>query len=101
LRRRRRHKPERYSQAVEIDPHFGQAWNNLGTLLSEMGKTDEAITAFRRALSADPDDARAHYNLADTLTEAGRGEEAAVHWREYLNSDRDSEWATYARRQLS
>ena len=48
---------ERYSQAAEIDPEFSDAWNNLGTLLVELGRPDDACVAFGRALKADPEDA--------------------------------------------
>ena len=32
-----------------------------------MGKTDEAITHYRRALRLNPDNAIAHYNLGNAL----------------------------------
>jgi tetratricopeptide (TPR) repeat protein len=60
---------ESCSQAVEIEPDFADAWNNLGTLLIELGRPDDACASFRRALAADPAAAGAHYNLADTLDE--------------------------------
>lgn len=91
---------ERYAQATEIDPDYGDAWNNLGVVLGRLGRRDEAVPAFRRALALDPLDARAHYNLADTLDELGRPAEAAEHWRAYLKQDTASRWAAYARTRL-
>ena len=40
-------------RATEEDSSFPPAWNNLGVVLMEMGKTPEASEAFRRAYAAD------------------------------------------------
>ena len=37
------HALERYAQAVEINPQFADAWNNMGTLLVELGKAVRGI----------------------------------------------------------
>ena len=92
---------ERYWQAVEVEPRFGDAWNNLGTVLAEAGERDAACAAFRRALSVNTDDARAHYNLADTLDEMGLSHEAMTHWKAFLRYDTTSAWASHARSRLT
>ena len=40
-------------RAVEEDPTFPPAWNNLGVVLMERGKMGEAAEVFRRAYAAD------------------------------------------------
>ncbi|WP_322889865.1 MULTISPECIES: tetratricopeptide repeat protein [unclassified Yoonia] len=40
-------------RAVEEDPTFPPAWNNLGVILMERGQVGEASEAFRRAYAAD------------------------------------------------
>jgi tetratricopeptide (TPR) repeat protein len=40
-------------RAVEEDPTFPPAWNNLGVVLMERGQVGEASEAFRRAFAAD------------------------------------------------
>lgn len=40
-------------RAVEEDPEFAAAWNNLGVILMERGKTAEASQVFRRAFATD------------------------------------------------
>ena len=41
---------EHYEKAVSLRPRFSEAYNNLGTLLLDMGRYDEAIVAFNTAL---------------------------------------------------
>lgn len=40
-------------RATEEAPEFAPAWNNLGVILMERGKTGEASEAFRRAFATD------------------------------------------------
>lgn len=40
-------------RAVEEDPDWPEAWNNLGVLLMETGETSEAIQIFRKAYALD------------------------------------------------
>ena len=40
-------------RAVEADDEFPAAWNNLGVVLMERGKTAEAEQVFRRAYALD------------------------------------------------
>ncbi len=40
-------------RATREDPSFPPAWNNLGVILMERGKTAEASEVFRRAFAAD------------------------------------------------
>ncbi len=59
---------ERYlRRAVEMDPAFSPAWNNLGVILMEQGKTAEAAETFRRAFATDSgnsDEIRENLRLA-------------------------------------
>jgi len=40
-------------RAVEEEPEWPEAWNNLGVLLMEQGETAEAVQIFRRAFALD------------------------------------------------
>ena len=46
---------ESYRRAIEIDPKFAEAQNNLGKLLLLLGEMDEAVSAMVRAKRIDPD----------------------------------------------
>ncbi len=50
-------------KAVELDPSFGQAHNNLGALLANQGRLDEAHSCFQNALRHDPGNEKARLNL--------------------------------------
>jgi predicted TPR repeat methyltransferase len=43
-------------QATELVPNFASAWFTLGKIRQQLGESDTAIAAFRRARNADPDD---------------------------------------------
>jgi predicted TPR repeat methyltransferase len=43
-------------QATELAPNFASAWFTLGEIRAQLGETDQAIEALRRARDADPDD---------------------------------------------
>jgi predicted TPR repeat methyltransferase len=43
-------------QATELVPNFASAWFTLGKIREQLGESDTAIAAFRRARNADPDD---------------------------------------------
>ena len=38
-----------YRKAVEADTNFGEAWHNLGVILSAVGKQEEGTAVFQRA----------------------------------------------------
>lgn len=52
-----------YREAVEIDPDFSDAWNNLGYVLMKLKRCHEAEDAIKKALRLNPDDRIARENL--------------------------------------
>ena len=91
----------RFNWTVELAPDYVEAWNNLGILLGEMDRPDEAISAYRRALSLAPDYPDALYNLAETLVARGELGEARRLWRAYLVVDPQSPFARIVRERLA
>jgi Flp pilus assembly protein TadD len=53
-----------FRKALEIDPRYAEAHNNLGVALAGCGRTNEAIEHFRKALELKPDYAMALNDLA-------------------------------------
>jgi Tfp pilus assembly protein PilF len=44
----------RWERAVQLDPTYAQAWNNLAIAYEHEGKFDEARKAYEKALELDP-----------------------------------------------
>jgi len=44
----------RWERAVQIDPTYAQAWNNLGIGYEQEGRFDDARAAYEKALELDP-----------------------------------------------
>lgn len=87
---------ERYWMAVEIDPHYVEAYAGLGCVQAEMGRHDLAIEAFRRALKSHPDYLDMHYHLAQALERTGDAAAAREHWRRLLDQGEQTPWAREA-----
>ena len=45
----------RWEKAVELDPTYAQAWNNLAIAFEQDGKFDDARKAYEKALELDPE----------------------------------------------
>lgn len=91
---------ERFSQAVEMDPEYVEAWNNLGNVHGDLEEPQAAIAAYRRAIELAPDYPDPHYNLAETYRLVGDLGNAREHWLTYLKIDPESPWADRIREDL-
>lgn len=70
-----------YLKAIELDPGYCDAMDNLGQMLRSQGKVDQAIGWYQRSISVKPDDTVAHQNLAAAYMFAGAPDNAVP---EYL-----------------
>ena len=71
-------------KAAELLPGDAVAHYNLGNILHERGRLNEAEASYRRALQIEPDGADMHTNLGKTLQDMGRIEEAEASYRRAL-----------------
>ena len=55
----------RFEKAIEIDPTYGGAWNDLGIAYEQLGRFDEARKAYEKALEIEPNNTfiRNNYDL--------------------------------------
>ena len=67
---------ECYKEATRKRPYLARAWYDLGVVLLEFGRKEQAIAAFRSALRANPDSALAAQALARAETEVAAGTES-------------------------
>ena len=58
-----------YRRALELWPNDDRVLNNLGNVLSQLGRSDEALGIYGRAAAANPFNAATHYNRARIYTE--------------------------------
>lgn len=70
----------RYVEAIDVlktaiggNPAVAQLWNTLGTVLSEQGEFETAVTFFDEAMRCDPKMFRARYNRGNARLSIGDG----------------------------
>ena len=56
---------------------------NLGVLLEDQTRSDEAIAAYQQALQCDPDHSDSHHNLSRLFEASGRAQYAIRHFNNY------------------
>jgi protein O-mannosyl-transferase len=78
-----------YQKALQVNPDYAEAHNNLGYALFQKGAVDEAMVHFQKALQIKPDYAEAHYTLGNVLINKGRVDEAMVHFQQALEINPD------------
>jgi tetratricopeptide (TPR) repeat protein len=76
-----------YRTTIARNDNCALAHNNLGLLLMERGRTDEAMTHCLKALDIDPKFGDAHYNVGLLLARMGREDEAIAHYFRALELD--------------
>jgi tetratricopeptide (TPR) repeat protein len=73
--------------ATEADPASARAFNDLGVLLLQTSRVEEAVVQFEKAAALQPDFASARANLGAALAKLGRLDEALVQLRQAVASD--------------
>ena len=78
-----------YKMAIELNPNYVTAYNDLGNALSAERKIEEAISHYKMAIEIKPDYADAHYNLGTVLFNAKMTEEAIDYFKEAIRVQPD------------
>ncbi len=77
---------ENFQRAINLEkaPEF---YTNLGNLMQDQGRADEAIAAYRQALERDPNFANANYSLGNALRAKHELEQAAECFQRAVDAD--------------
>ena len=84
-------------KALELEPDYAEAHNNLGITLKSQSKLDAAVAAYRKAVELKPDYAEAHSNLGNALVQQGKLDEAVAAYDEAIALQPDYATAHYNR----
>jgi len=78
-----------FRQALQLQPDFPEALDNLGKALDASGKDDEAVADFDKALKIAPQNASIHADKGLALFHEGKYEESAAAYREAIAIHKD------------
>jgi Tfp pilus assembly protein PilF len=76
-----------YRDALKLYPRDARALNNIGALLAESGKDDEAFEKFLLAFRLGPDDPTSNHNVGQMLLNRGEVRKAIPYFRRAIASD--------------
>jgi len=65
------------SKALEMTPHYKDAWISMGNVYNTMGSLDEALECYNRAIGLQPNDGRGYYSRGRILLAQKRFDEGA------------------------
>ena len=70
-------------KSISLDPRFADAHLQLGVLLQDLHRDQEAIPEFKAAVQSKPDNPDAHYRLAQAYVRAGDKERSQEEFQLY------------------
>jgi tetratricopeptide (TPR) repeat protein len=76
---------EQFQLALNIDPSFPRAQENLSVALTKKRRNDEAIAHLQRLVTEFPNDAAGHYNLGNALLKKGESQGAIAAYEKALS----------------
>lgn len=73
-----------YERAIENNPNYVEAYNNLCFLYYELGENDKAISSCKKAIEINPNYAKAYNNLASAYKEINKLEDAVTCYKKAI-----------------
>jgi serine/threonine protein kinase/tetratricopeptide (TPR) repeat protein len=92
---------EKLNKALEIDPHYGEAFQSLGLYYRYKGDFEKALDLFKKYASVSPDQANPIDSLANLYFREGRVDEAIAKFKEALSVRPEFVWSTMALHYIS
>ena len=89
-------------KAIEVDPEFGNPYNDIGAYLIELGRPEEAAPWFKKAMTAERYEPKhyPHFNLGRVLERQGKWIEAMAEYKKAIELFPDYALAREAYEQL-
>ena len=84
-----------YHKALRLKPDFAEAHYNLGRVLQELGRLDEAVVHYHKAIDIKPDYVEAYNNLGAPLQALGQIDDAINNYQKALSFNPDFGEALY------
>jgi tetratricopeptide (TPR) repeat protein len=78
-----------YRNAIKLEPKSSTALNNLGVILNELGKYDDAVEILNKAIAVDPKNCIAHYTLSQSLIKKEQYPQAIIEARKAVELKND------------
>ncbi len=73
-----------YEKAIALNPDLIPAYNNLGSLLEQLGQYSNALQVYQKAILSDPKNPLLVRNLAIMYEKTGKIEKALDYYRHYI-----------------
>jgi tetratricopeptide (TPR) repeat protein len=90
-----------YKKAIDLDPIYACAYNDLGIAYYYLNKPYEAIKQFKKALEINPNYKGAYSNQALIYEELGNKEKALYYWKKRFQlSTKNSYWHKRSQRKI-
>jgi len=90
-----------YQKAIELDPTYAVAYNDLGVLYELKGFQDRAEESYLKCLKINPKYQSAYFNLANLYEEKGDLNKAAGYWKKRIEiGDPNEPWTRKAKERL-
>ena len=90
-----------YQKAAALDPTYPTPYNDVGVLLEEQGRVEEAERSYLQALALEPNCLEAHANLAMLYERTAQKEKAIFHWmKRFQLGDAKDPWTDRAEERL-
>ncbi|MGB3507809.1 MAG: tetratricopeptide repeat protein [Microcoleaceae cyanobacterium] len=75
-----------YQKAIEINPNFAWAYNNLGDALIKLGNIDNAVAVYSQSLKNNSNSAWLYYCLGEALAKQGDLEAAIKYLQKAIDT---------------
>lgn len=78
-----------YRKAIELDPEYCDAMDNLALLLRQIGENQEAISLYQKSIEIAPDNLVAHLGLANAYMDLDEYDKALEEYNTLIEIDPD------------